>query len=367
MSLHLENVPRTIFVERAQAPQVERPQASQVERTQAPQVVMIDQRALPGELAWIRTDDWRQVVDAVKELAVRGAPAIGVAGAAAVMLAAFELAGEGPTPALFAARLRKVAREVAEARPTAVNLSWGVSQAQEAASEALRAGQGPQQAAEALFSLTEALIAGDEAANRSIGAHGAALLRELSQEKGRPLNLLTHCNAGSLATAYFGTALGVVYAAAEEGLVDRVYADETRPVGQGARLTVWELSRAGVPTTLICDNMAASFMAAGAVDAVVVGADRIAANGDAANKIGTLGVGVLARHYNIPFYVAAPRSTVDPATACGADIPIEERDRAEVCAHPPAGVEVRNPAFDVTPFDLITAIVTEDGPWRPTA
>lgn len=351
MSLHLENVPRTIFVERAPAPQV----------------VMIDQRALPSELAWIRTADWRQVVDAVKELAVRGAPAIGVAGAAAVMLAAFELAGEGPTPALFAARLRKAAREVAEARPTAVNLSWGVSRALKTASEALRTGQEPQQAAEALYTLTEALIAEDEAANRAIGAHGAALLRELSQEKGRPLNLLTHCNAGSLATAYFGTALGVVYAAAEEGLVDRVYADETRPVGQGARLTAWELSRAGVPTTLICDNMAASFMASGAVDAVVVGADRIAANGDAANKIGTLGVAVLARHYGIPFYVAAPRSTVDLATACGAEIPIEERDRTEVCVRPPEGVEVRNPAFDVTPSDLITAIVTEDGPWEPTA
>lgn len=352
MTLHLDNLPRTIFVERKAA---------------TPQVVMIDQRALPGELAWIRTDDWRQVVDAVKTLAVRGAPAIGVAGAAAVMLAAFELAGErdSSSAALFAARLRKAASVVASARPTAVNLSWAVNKALETASDALKAGATPREASEALYGLTGALIAEDEAANRAIGAHGAALLRDMSREKGRPLNLLTHCNAGSLATAFYGTALGVVYAAAEEGLVARVYADETRPVGQGARLTVWELARAGVPTTLICDNMAASLMAAGRIDAVVVGADRIAANGDVANKIGTLGAAVLACHFGIPFLVAAPESTRDGLCATGAGIPIEERSAEEVLARPISGVEVFNPAFDVTPAALIDAIVTEKGVWRP--
>ncbi|WP_306812569.1 s-methyl-5-thioribose-1-phosphate isomerase [Adlercreutzia mucosicola] len=177
--------------------------------------------------------------------------------------------------------------------------------------------------------------------------------------------MLTHCNAGSLATAFYGTALGVVYAAAEEGLVARVYADETRPVGQGARLTVWELAQAGVPTTLICDNMAATMMAAGLIDAVVVGADRIAANGDAANKIGTLGVAVLARHFGIPFYVAAPVSTVDLDTPDGTAIPIEERDASEVLPAPLSGVSVRNPAFDVTPAELITAVVTERGAVSP--
>ncbi|MCI9206966.1 MAG: S-methyl-5-thioribose-1-phosphate isomerase [Adlercreutzia caecimuris] len=331
---------------------------------------MIDQRALPSELVEIRTSDWRQVVDAVKTLAVRGAPAIGVAGAAAVMLAAYELAERGApaastAAALFAVRLREAARVIAEARPTAVNLSWGVNRAIQVAAGALKAGKTPRQTAEALRELTGDLIVEDEAINRAIGAHGAALLAPIAAAKERPLTILTHCNAGSLATAFYGTALGVVYAAAEQGLVERVYADETRPVGQGARLTVWELSRAGVPATLICDNMAASLMAAGRIDAVVVGADRIAANGDAANKIGTLGVAVLAHHFGVPFYVAAPESTRDNACATGADIPIEERDAAEVLANPIEGVEVFNPAFDVTPAALITAIITEKGVWHP--
>lgn len=377
MSLHLENLPRTIYVERVAGETLAEPAREVFADTAAPRVVMIDQRQLPGELAWISTDDWRQVVDAVKTLAVRGAPAIGVAGAAAVMLAAFELAGGccaapaaatgsgAPSPALFAARLRRVARQVAEARPTAVNLSWAVGIALETASEALKAGDTPQQAAEALYKLTEALIAEDEAANRAIGANGAALLRPLAQAKGAPLNILTHCNAGSLATAFYGTALGVVYAAAEKGLVARVYADETRPVGQGARLTAWELARAGVPVTLICDNMAASLMAQGRIDAVVVGADRIAANGDTANKIGTLGVAVLAHHFGVPFFVAAPESTRDGSCATGVGIPIEQRSATEVLPSPIEGVEVFNPAFDVTPAGLIAAIVTEEGVWKP--
>ena len=384
MNLHLENLPRTISVHWSVdnlADAVNRDAARagcggvscgdavvDAGVPAVPQVVMLDQRALPSELVEIRTSDWRQVVDAVKTLAVRGAPAIGVAGAAAVMLAAYELAERGApaaSPAWFAVRLREAARVIAEARPTAVNLSWGVNRAIQVAAGALKAGKTPRQTAEALRELTGDLIVEDEAINRAIGAHGAALLAPIAAANERPLTILTHCNAGSLATAFYGTALGVVYAAAEQGLVERVYADETRPVGQGARLTVWELSRAGVPATLICDNMAASLMAAGRIDAVVVGADRIAANGDAANKIGTLGVAVLAHHFGVPFYVAAPESTRDNACATGADIPIEERDAAEVLAHPIEGVEVFNPAFDVTPAALITAIITEKGVWHP--
>ena len=293
--------------------------------------------------------------------------------------------------ATFDHRLEEAARVIAEARPTAVNLSWGVRRAQEAARAARAAGKTAAETAEALYELAEALIAEDEAVNRRIGAHGAALLRELADkldmERGAPgashdrggdaplrsgafarqqgLNILTHCNAGSLATAFYGTALGVVYAAAQEGIINRVFADETRPVNQGARLTVWELARAGVPVTLQCDDMAASLMAEGQVDAVIVGADRIAASGDAANKVGTLGLAIMARYFRIPFYVAAPKSTIDCTTKSGADIPIEERDHAEVLAEPILGVAVRNPAFDVTPYELITAIVTEDGVWNP--
>ena len=246
MILNLGNLPRTIWVEKSGGASV---------------AGFVDQRRLPGELVLVRTADWREMVDAVKTLAVRGAPAIGVAGAAAVMLAAFEYA-ERPD---FDDRLEKAARVIAEARPTAVNLSWGVRRAQEAAREASTAGKTAAETAEALYELAEALIAEDEAVNRRIGAHGTALLRALAETGavGRPLNILTHCNAGSLATAFYGTALGVVYAAAQEGLVNRVFADETRPVNQGARLTVWELARAGVPVTLQCDDMAPSLMAEG--------------------------------------------------------------------------------------------------------
>ena len=321
----------------------------------------VDQRLLPAELSFARTRDWRAVVDAIKELAVRGAPAIGVAGAAAVALWAQEAAagaadaGEG---AAYRDALGRAAETVASARPTAVNLRWAAERARDGALRALDGGATPSEVAEALFDQVKRMEAEDEAANRAIGAHGAALLRPGSR-------VLTHCNAGSLATAFFGTALGVVYAAAAQGKIERVYADETRPVGQGARLTAWELARAGVPCTLVCDNMAASLMARGEVDAVVVGADRIAANGDVANKIGTYGVAVLARHHGVPFYVAAPTSTIDASVADGAGIPIEERDPAEVLPQPLAGVEVWNPAFDVTPAALVTRIVTERGAFEP--
>ncbi|MEF9876133.1 MAG: S-methyl-5-thioribose-1-phosphate isomerase [Gordonibacter sp.] len=325
----------------------------------------IDQRKLPEVLAFERTGQWRQVVDAIKTLAVRGAPVIGIAGAAALALwacneGASRACSHGCDPAAsrFLEELEAVADEIVAARPTAVNLEWAVRRAAHRVRALADEGAFPDEVADALFADARRMEAEDEAVNRAIGAHGAQLV-------GPGSRLLTHCNAGSLATAFYGTALGVVYAAAERGLVERVYADETRPVGQGARLTAWELSRVGVPCTLICDNMAASLMAAGRVDAVLVGADRIAANGDTANKIGTYGVAVLARHHGIPFYVAAPTSTIDFSLADGSGIPIEERDPSEVLPYPLAGVDVWNPAFDVTPASLITAIVTERGVFAP--
>ena len=345
--VHLERLPRTVELCRG--------------ADGGAQLAFVDQRLLPGELRVVRSGSWREVVDAVKTLAVRGAPAIGVAGAAAVALwacneGAARAASRGcscSTEAFFE-ELARVACEVERARPTAVNLSWGVRRAAACARAAAAEGGDVFACADALFDEVKAMERQDEAANRAIGAAGAALLPERAR-------VLTHCNAGSLATVFFGTALGVVYAAAQLGGVERVYADETRPVGQGARLTSWELSRAGVPVTLICDDMAASVMARGLVDAVVVGADRIAANGDVANKIGTYGLAVLARAHGIPFYVAAPSSSIDAGAASGADIPIEQRDAAEVLARPIEGVEVMNPAFDVTPAGLVDAYITERG------
>lgn len=348
--LHLERLPRTVRLER--------------DGEGKAQFSYVDQRLLPGKLSFACTDDWRCVVDAIKTLAVRGAPAIGVAGAAAVALwasnagvAAAVQHGCMESPAWFLDELSSVASEVAAARPTAVNLAWAARR-MEALARSMAASAQPHEIADALFAEVKRMEAEDEATNRAIGEAGAALL---------PANarVLTHCNAGSLATVFFGTALGVVYAAAQRGGVARVYADETRPVGQGARLTAWELAQAGVPCTLICDNMAASLMAQGAVDVVVVGADRIAANGDVANKIGTYGVALLAHHHGIPFYVAAPSITVDRACACGADILIEQRDPCEVLAQPIEGVDVWNPAFDVTPAELVTGVITEKGVFAP--
>ncbi|MBX9033214.1 S-methyl-5-thioribose-1-phosphate isomerase [Gordonibacter massiliensis (ex Traore et al. 2017)] len=350
-TLHLENLPRTIELER--------------DGDGRARLVYIDQRRLPDELVFERTGDWRAVVDAVKALAVRGAPALGIAGAAAVALwagnagtaraVARGCAGAGE---FFLEELEPVAAETADARPTAVNLAWGVRRAVALARDLVASGAAPGEAADALYDEVKRMEAEDEAVNRAIGDRGAELIAPGSR-------ILTHCNAGSLGTAFFGTALGIVYAAAAQGKVERVFADETRPVGQGARLTAWELSRAGVPCTLICDDMAASLMAAGGVDAVLVGADRIAANGDVANKIGTYGVAVLARHHGIPFYVAAPTSTIDLSLACGEQIPIEERDPREVLPRPIAGVDVWNPAFDVTPAALVDRIVTEKGAFAP--
>ena len=282
------------------------------------ELTYLDERFLPGEERFCSTGSWREVVDAIKTLAVRGAPAIGAAGAAA-----------GATARMESLAKRLVAEGVA-----------------------------PGEVADILFDEVLRIEREDEAVNRAIGAAGAALVPEHAR-------ILTHCNAGSLATVFFGTALGVVYAAAEQGKVERVFAGETRPVGQGARLTSWELSRAGVPVTVICDNMAASLMGKGMIDFVVVGADRITANGDVANKIGTYGVAVLAHHHGIPFYVAAPASTFDVSLPDGSAIPIEERDPSEVLPQPIDGVDVYNPAFDVTPAELVSGIITEFGVFLP--
>ena len=287
----------------------------------------IDQRKLPDELVIETTADWKQVVDAIQTLAVRGAPAIGIVGAAALALFASNNGVQSD--------LERVAEEIATARPTAVNLRWAISRSLEEIK-----GIDWSDVPNKLINLVLRMEAEDEATNRTIGHFGAALLGDGS-------NILTHCNA-------------------EQGKINRVFADETRPVGQGARLTAWELARAGVPVTLICDDMAASLMAQGTVDAVLVGADRIARNGDTANKIGTYGLAVLAHEHGIPFYVAAPRSTIDFNLEDGSQIIIEQRSPEEVLQHPINGVDVWNPAFDVTPARYITGIVTEAGVFSPS-
>lgn len=349
--LHLERLPKSVELKQCPEGRAE--------------FAYVDERLLPGELLIERTQDWRVVVDAIKTLAVRGAPAIGVAGAAALAVwscneGAHKANSFGCSEASsrFVELMSDVSDVIASARPTAVNLAWGVKRLVSYAGRLLDEGSSPFQVSEALYLEVKRMEREDEAANRAMGAYGAELLADGSR-------VLTHCNAGSLATVFYGTALGVIYSAAEQGKIERVYADETRPVGQGARLTAWELAQAGVPVTLICDNMAASVMAAGKVDAVIVGADRITANGDAANKIGTYGLAVLAKHHGIPFYVVAPTSTIDFSLPSGDLIPIEERSAREVMPDPVCGVDVFNPAFDVTPAELITRIITERGVFVP--
>lgn len=343
----------------------------------APVAVVLDQTALPSAERYICTCDWRRMVETIQKLEVRGAPAIGIAGAIAVVLGAVDLAGtmaamdaapggrggmaeRGDTAerTSFLSALEGICAVIAAARPTAVNLAWAVDKMLCAAVACSEEENTPESIVDALYTQALLMISEDEVANRRIGAYGAALLPPQA-------TVLTHCNAGSLATAFYGTALGVIYAAADARGIERVFADETRPVGQGARLTVWELSRAGIPVTLICDNMAASVMSEGAIDAVIVGADRVAANGDTANKIGTLGVAIIAKRFGVPFYVACPVSTIDADTATGAGITIEQRSADEVLTRPIEGVDVFNPAFDVTPAELITAIITDAGVFAP--
>lgn len=320
---------------------------------------IIDQRKLPEQKSMVVLKDYHEVIDAVKTLAVRGAPALGVTGAAAVAMWAVNHAPGTSDIDGFRSGLNHVAHDVATARPTAVNLSWGVDKALNVILDALRNGATIQMAAASGLTRAKRMEQEDEECNRAIGKAGAALLPEGAR-------VLTHCNAGSLATVFYGTALGVVYAANARGCISHVYCDETRPVGQGARLTAWELTEAGIPCTVQCDDMAAMLMKQGLVDAVIVGADRICANGDTANKIGTYALAIAADYHRIPFYVAAPTSTIDLNLDEGSQIPIEFRDASEVCDVQAYPRNVYNPAFDVTPAQLINGIITERGVIRPS-
>ncbi|MGE5189443.1 MAG: S-methyl-5-thioribose-1-phosphate isomerase [Gemmatimonadota bacterium] len=320
-------------------------------------LLLLDQRVLPLRESFVRAADAAGVAAAIRSMVVRGAPAIGVAAAFGLVLSVKSAARKKrPWRPAFG----EASAALAATRPTAVNLFWAIARMREAAA---RAPDDPAAAAARLEAEAVAVHDEDIAANRRMGAHGAALLPEEG-------SVLTHCNAGALATAGYGTALGVIRAAVALGKRIHVFVDETRPFLQGARLTAWELMKDGIPCTLITDGMAASLLGAGKIRAAVVGADRIAANGDVANKIGTYGVAILCRAHKVPFYVAAPRSTVDASVRTGRGIPIEERDGAEV-THlmgtrvAPRGVAVYNPAFDVTPARYVSAIVTERGVVRP--
>jgi methylthioribose-1-phosphate isomerase len=300
-------------------------------------VRLIDQRRLPGELTFIHAETVDQLCEAITTLAIRGAPALGAAGAMGIALAA-----------MTGVPLDDAGANLRATRPTAVNLAWGIRRALAAADPV----------AEAI-----AVAGEDVARNQRIGANGVPLLAD-------GMRVLTHCNTGSLACVGYGTAVGVIRAAHEAGRDLRVWADETRPVLQGARLTAWELQRLGIPVTVIADGLAGSLMAGGEVDCVIVGADRIAANGDVANKVGTYPLAVLAAHHRLPFYVAAPTSSIDPTLASGAAIPLERRPAEEVAMVAgqrvvPSGVEIDNRAFDLTPAALVTAIVTDEGVARP--
>jgi methylthioribose-1-phosphate isomerase len=322
-------------------------------------VRFIDQTRLPGQCRYCTTRDVHAVWHAIRTLQVRGAPAIGIAAAMGVVVAA--QARRGASTARLLREVERAAAYLARSRPTAVNLFWALDRMRRTA--AAHANLAPGDFVERLAREALAILEEDRAMCRAIGRHGATLL-------GRNASVLTHCNAGGLATSEYGTALAPIYVALERGRRVRVFADETRPLLQGARLTTWELMQAGVDVTLICDNMAARVMQQGLVQMVFVGADRIAANGDTANKIGTYGVAVLAKEHGLPFYVLAPTSTFDPALPDGSAIPIEERSPDEVRsgfgrATAPRGAKVYNPAFDVTPHRLITGIVCEKGLLRP--
>ena len=315
---------------------------------------LIDQRRLPGEESYVECRTEAEVADAIRTMVIRGAPAIGIAASYGMAIAAARSAEMSPSDQ--AAALDAAAEQLAATRPTAVNLFWVIKRFRAAARESVSTGK---PLAEKLLGLAHETHREDIAICRRIGDHGAALLPPGS-------SILTHCNAGALATAGYGTATGVIRSGFRDGKVSRVFVDETRPFLQGARLTAWELSRDDIPVVLITDNMAAYCMHLGRIGAVVVGADRVAANGDVANKIGTYGVAILSRAHKIPFYVAAPLSTIDMDTPNGAGIPIEERSPEEVRRVggeliAPEEVEVFNPAFDVTPAALVDGLITERG------
>jgi len=318
-------------------------------------VVMIDQRLLPNEEVYRTYMDFLDVAEAIREMVIRGAPAIGVAAAMGIALGAIDIKSKERKE--FVKQFNHICNVMAHTRPTAVNLFWAIDRMKRIVKENPKLGA--DELKERLVEEAKRIYEEDIEINRQMGRHGSKLIKNRA-------TVLTHCNAGALATAGYGTALGVIRAAIEEGKKIKVFADETRPFLQGSRLTAWELMKDGIDTTLITDNMSGYIMKKGLIDAVIVGADRIAANGDVANKIGTYSVAVLAKEHKIPFYVAAPISTIDLKIKSGDSIPIEERDIREV-THiknipiAPNAVKVKNPAFDVTPNRLVTAIITEKG------
>lgn len=324
-------------------------------------VVILDQTRLPREERYLEIRDPEAMFEAIQRLRVRGAPAIGVAAAYGLYLGVREHTGSVER---LLARVEEVASYLAKSRPTAVNLFWALDRMKARARElAAQHPDAPEQFLSGLLQEARQIQEEDRQVCRQIGLHGLTLLRP-------GMRILTHCNTGALATAGIGTALAPIFLAHERGWPVEVYADETRPLLQGARLTAWELQRAGIPITLLCDGAAASLIARGRVDLVLVGADRVAANGDVANKVGTSAVALAAREYGVPFYVASPLSTIDLSLASGAEIPIEERDPREVTEpfgvpFAPEGVRVYNPAFDVTPHRFITGIITEKGIVHP--
>ncbi len=336
--------------------QSNRPEALRSLKWDEEALLMLDQRLLPEETVYLRLTTPQQVWEGIRELKVRGAPAIGISAAYGVVLGIQNFAGDTKE---LAAEAVKHAEYLATSRPTAVNLFWALDRMKARANALAAEGVSAADAIRALLDEAKQIHAEDEETNRLIGEHALTLFKD-------GMGVLTHCNAGGLATSKYGTALAPFYLALEQGIQLKVFADETRPVLQGARLTAFELQQAGVDVTLICDNMAGHVMSKGWVQAVIVGTDRVAANGDVANKIGTYGVAVMAKAHNIPFYVACPLSTIDLSTPTGADIPIEERHPDEV-SHgfgkrtAPEGVAIYNPAFDITPSELVTAIITEKG------
>lgn len=321
-------------------------------------VRLIDQTALPERLSYVDLADWREVAQAIRTMVVRGAPAIGCAAALGIALGARGIIAENRDA--FRKRIAQIAETFRAARPTAVNLFWAIDRMM---SVVENTPGNVVDVKDALIHEAQTMLKEDIEANRALGKHGAALLKDGD-------TVLTHCNAGALATVAYGTALGVIRAAIEDGKSVRVVADETRPRLQGMKLTAWELNRDGIPVTIVADSMSAVLMRDGKIDCVIVGADRIAANGDTANKIGTYNVAVCAHFHRVPFYVAAPSSTVDLSIPDGTRIPIEEREAVEM-THvegiqiAPDGVPVWNPAFDVTPNQLVSAIITEKGVVQP--
>ena len=322
-------------------------------------IVIIDQTKLPVEETYLEISDYRVMADAIRKLKIRGAPAIGIAGAFGVCLGADEIRTKNYDD--FKKQVQGIIDELAATRPTAINLFWALARMKSIVDD--NRGKMPGDINRKLWDEADQILEEDQQTCLKMGEYGATLLKDGD-------TVLTHCNAGALATGGIGTALGVIFTAAKQGKKIAVYADETRPLLQGARLTGWELMKSGIEVKLICDNMAAWVMQQGLINCVIVGADRIASNGDTANKIGTYNLAVLAKYHQIPFYVVAPTSTFDPKLNSGSEIPIEQRASEEITEGfgkrtAPQGVAVYNPAFDVTPNKLITAIVSEQGIFYP--